>query len=152
MSDEQKHCLRLGTCMDRQWFGSRRGCLWGWLHPGTFCWIVNLPAGLVRRPLLCWHPFSGCFMFRLCLRPLQKQYKILRALVPPLQSLPLFSFFQAEKENPTFLILFAEFEDTIIILFQEKLSALQTFLRCTLSMGAPQTIWSTEAILKCSIS
>lgn len=121
---KQKHCSCLGTCMDRQWYGFRHGCLWGWLPSGTFCWMVKLPAGLVRRPLLCWHPFSGCFMFRFCLRPLQKQYKILRVLVPSSFSLFFcFPSFKAEKKNLAFLILLAEFKDVMIILFQEKLSA-----------------------------
>lgn len=51
------------------------------------------------------------------------QYKILRALVPSSLSLPLFSFFQAEKKKLAFLILLAEFKDVMVILFQEKLSA-----------------------------
>lgn len=91
-------------------------------------------------------------MLRLCLRPLQKEYKILRALVPSLHSLPLFSFFKAENKNSSFLILLVEFKDVMIFLFQEELSALQIFLRYTLSMGAPHNLWSTEAMLKCSIS
>lgn len=86
-------------------------------------------------------------MFRLCLRPLQKQHKILRALVPSLQS--LFPFFKAENKTPALLILLAEFKDVTIIVFQEKLSAFQTFLRCTLNMGVPQNV--NKTILKCSI-
>lgn len=152
MSDKQKQCSRLGTCMGRQWSVFRHSCLWEWLHPGTFHWMINPTDGQVRRSLLCWHPFSGCFMLVLYLRTLQKQYKILRALVPSLRSLPLFSFFKAKNKNSAFLILLTEFKDVMIILFQEELSALQTVLRCTPSMGAPHNLWLTETMLKCNIS
>lgn len=65
---------------------------------------------------------------------------VLRDLVPSSLFLPLFSFFQAEK-NPAFLISLAEFKDVMITLFQEKLPAFQTVLRHSLSMGILKNIW-----------